>query len=254
MGAGEWIKRVDFWMLGIAAFLVTRLLLPTSTLSRETLLKVLEQLSEECFHIFSEMAYVVQSTRRKAASKLAPEQDEILAQRSIKERLDEAQERVAAKHGTSAEALEAARSEFADDFKVKLYVDGLAQMHDDCRRGLMPVMPGVEIPGDLTHAAMLQTLEGIAAEKLARIEAAVKAYYANTPRREKAPVLPPRELTEAIQKAYDESEAEVLGARGINPLVHKSALHLYLRDEKFATARANIDKRFQDGFKAALTP
>ena len=37
---------------------------------------------------------------------------------SIKERLDEAQERVAAKHGTSAEALEAARSEFADDFKV----------------------------------------------------------------------------------------------------------------------------------------
>ena len=39
MGAGEWIKRVDFWMLGIAAFLVTRLLLPTSTLSRETLLK-----------------------------------------------------------------------------------------------------------------------------------------------------------------------------------------------------------------------
>merc|ERR1719159_1952910 len=177
MGAGEWIKRVDFWMLGIAAFLVTRLLLPSSTLSRETLLKVLEQLSEECFHIFSEMAYVVQSTRRKAASKLAPEQDEILMQRAIQERLDAVQERVVAEHGTSTEALEAAQGEFADDAKVKSYVDGLAQMHDDCSKGLMPLMPGVEIPGELTHAAMLQTLESIAAEKLRRIEAAVQSYY-----------------------------------------------------------------------------
>jgi hypothetical protein len=223
-------------------------------LQHDQLLQVLECLSEEFFGIFSEMAQVVQSMTRKleaAQSKLTPEQfAEILMQRGLAEKLEQAQERVVYRFGFTIAQVEVAQTSFAQDPAVQLYVDGLAKMHDECFRGVMPLLPGVEIPAGLTTEAMLGYLERIAEEKLTRISAAIKDF--SPEKTNPTAGVPPPELTKAIQEAYDQSEAIVLEEAGIKIVVFKNALAQFLRDPIFIDKKIAVDRSFQERFKDAM--
>merc|ERR1719247_2386335 len=120
--------------------------------------------------------------------------------------------------------------------KVQVYIDGLAKMHDDCFRGVLPLMPGEE--------------------KHRRISAAVKGWYAEngTPEAGKTPAIPPPQLTQAIQEAYDASEACVLEGLGVPMVVFKNALAVSLRNADFAEQKLAVDRAFQERFKAAMMP
>merc|ERR1719326_808826 len=231
-----------------------------AALTEEELVKVLHALSEEFFGIFSEMAQVVQSMTKKleaAQSKLTPEQfAEILMQRGLQEKLEAAQDQVFTKLEVRATDVEAAQEAMADSPAVQVYIDGLAKMHDDCFRGVLPLMPGVEVPASLTPAVLLQHVERICEEKHRRISAAVKGWYAEngTPEAGKAPAIPPPQLTQAIQEAYDASEACVLEGLGVPMVVFKNALAVSLRNADFAEQKLAVDRAFQERFKAAMMP
>merc|ERR1719326_539657 len=206
-----------------------------AALTEEELVKVLHALSEEFFGIFSEMAQVVQSMTKK---------------------LEAAQDQVFTKLEVRATDVEAAQEAMADSPAVQVYIDGLAKMHDDCFRGVLPLMPGVEVPASLTPAVLLQHVERICEEKHRRISAAVKGWYAEngTPEAGKAPAIPPPQLTQAIQEAYDASEACVLEGLGVPMVVFKNALAVSLRNADFAEQKLAVDRAFQERFKAAMMP
>ena len=212
-------------------------------LTKEKLVEILQALLREFHGVFVEMGNMVQRLKQLGALRgpdgpMSTEQiAEFLMVQGIQAKLDAAQSRVLISHGVSQDQVEISQDKYEDDPDVQIFISGFNTMFEEASAGLAPVLPGLEVPEDLTEDMALEILNKIHQERVKGFRAALEQFWAS-PEAEKMAGMdpsqgPPPALAQALQAVHDEAEkfvlevhAEVIGDKAI----FDSAVALFSRN------------------------
>lgn len=228
-------------------------------LEKERLVEVLRALLQEFHGVFVELANMVQRLKQLGALRgpsgpmSTEEIAEFLMQQGIQAKLDAAQNRVLLSSGVSQQQVEEAQDRFENDPEVQVFVQGFTAMYEEASNGLIPILPGLEIPANLTEDAALDILNKIHQERVKGFRIALDKFW-SSPEAEKMSSMdpsqgPPPALAQALQAVHEQAEqfvievhSEVVG----NKAVLDSAIALFSRQadgaflkEKLRMERAN---------------
>jgi hypothetical protein len=189
-------------------------------LEREKLIEVLKSLLREFHGVLVEMATMVQRLKQLGALRgpdgpMSAEQiAEFLLHQGIQSKLDAAQSRVLIEAGVTQEQVEEAQERLSNEDSVTALVDGFSHMFDEASQGLMPILPGLEIPGELTEDKALEILNVIHQERFKGFRAALEAFWSSPEGQSldqsDSSQGPPPALAKALQSVHDEAEQLVL--------------------------------------------
>ena len=155
------------------------------SLTKEQLIRVLRALLQEFHGVFVELANMVQRLKQLGALRgpdgpMSSEQiAEFLMQQGIQTKLDAAQSRILIQHGVRQESIEEAQDRFESDEDIKLLVEGFTGMFDEASRGLIPILPGLEIPKELSEDAVLDVLNKIHQERVKGFRVALEKFWSS---------------------------------------------------------------------------
>ena len=189
---------------------------PETKLSKEHLVSVLRDLLREFHGVFVEMANMVQRLKQLGALRgpsgpmSTEEIAEFLMHQGIQAKLDAAQSRVLAIHGVTQEQVETAQDDFESDSEVVVFVNGFNQMFEESSSGLAPILPGLEIPTELSQDKALDILADIHAERVAGFRTALEKFWDSDEGKNMTGMDPtqgpPPALAQALQAVHDEAE------------------------------------------------
>lgn len=206
--------------------------LEVSPLEKDKLVEVLRALLQEFHGVFVELANMVQRLKHLGALRgpsgpMSTEQiAEFLMQQGIQVKLDAAQNRVLSLLGVSQGQVEEAQTKYENDPEVQTFVQGFSDMYDEASTGLIPILPGLEIPATLTEDMALEILIKIHQERVKGFRVALDKFW-SSPEAERMGSMdpsqgPPPALAQALQAVHDEAEmfvielhAEVVGNKAI---------------------------------------
>ena len=219
----------------------------------QKLVEVLKALLHEFHGVFVELATMVQRLKQLGAlrgpsgSMSTDEIAEFLMQQGIQAKLDAAQSRVLIAHGVSQEQMEEAQDKFESESEIQGLVGGFASMYEEASRGLIPILPGLQIPDDLTEDNVLEILNKIHQERVKGFRVALEKFWAS-PEAENVSSMdpsqgPPPALAQALQAVHDEAERFVIELHSdvVNSkAVFDSAVALYARKEDGAFLKEQL--------------
>jgi hypothetical protein len=133
-------------------------------------------------------------------------------------------------------------------------VRGFTDMYEEASRGLIPVLPGLEIPKELSEDTVLDVLNKIHQERVKGFRAALEKFWAS-PEAENVTSMdptqgPPPALAQALQAVHDESEKFILDLNSdivFSKAVFDSAVALYSRsaDGSFLKEKLRMERAHQ---------
>lgn len=222
-------------------------------LEREKLVDILKSLLREFHGVLVEMATMVQRLKQLGALRgpdgpMSTEQiAEFLLHQGIQSKLDAAQSRVLIEAGVTQEQVEEAQERLSNEDSVTELIDGFTLMFDEASQGLIPILPGLEIPEELTEDRALEVLNLIHQERVKGFRSALEAFWSS----EEGQSLdqndssqgPPPALAKALQSVHDEAEkfvievhSEIVGDKAI----FDSAIALFSRNTDGAFMREKL--------------
>jgi hypothetical protein len=231
-----------------------------SPLGKSELLQILQALLSQFHGVFVELANMVQRLKQLGALRgpggpMSSEQiADFLMQQGIQSKLDAAQSRVLLSHKVSQEQVEEAQDRLSQDIEVQKFVEGFSQMYEEASNGLIPILPGLEIPQQLNEDAALDILNKIHMERVKAFRSALERFW-SSPEAAKMEVMdpsqgPPPALAKQLQTAHDEAEAFVIDLHADiigNKAVFDSAVALFSRkaDGAFLKEKLRMERSHQ---------
>lgn len=129
----------------------------------EILLRVFDEMSRRFYHIMRDVSNVAQTARRniKEAKGTAEADDEWIKQEicrvcQVAEKMQAVEQAVLLQEGWTAAALADARTRFRDNVEVRTFLEGTQKMLADALSGVEPILPGFQIPSDLTDDVLVE--------------------------------------------------------------------------------------------------
>jgi len=218
----------------------------------EQLAAVLHELTRRFFHVARELAVVARDIRerlRKAGQEIRDEQAfraQLALECEVAGRFEKIRKEVLAERGLSEESITRVSEEGAD--LVRAHRQAVGNMLEDALGGLAPMMPGVQIPTDLSEKALLQIHEDMLQLKVAKAKHLAKATQGKR--------YSPEELGRAAALMSQASEAEVLEARsdalGKDDEVYHTTMAHHSRDPAFRQRMSQLDAEHRRALVAAF--
>ena len=222
------------------------------TISKEELIPVLRDLLRSFHGIFVEMATMVQRLKTLGALKgpngpMSSEQiAEFLMHQGIQAKLDAAQDRILLSYGLTERQVEASQDAYASDREVKVFINGFAEMFAEASAGLAPILPGLEIPAELTEDKALEILNDVHQERVKGFRSALEKFWASEESKNLGtdPAQgPPPALAQALQIVHDEAEVTVLHKHVLvvgDKVTYDCAMAKYARSNDSAFVREKL--------------
>ena len=228
-------------------------------LQKELLQVILRDLLRSFHGVFVEMANMVQRLTQLGALRgpdgpmSADQIASFLMHQGIQAKLDAAQTRVLTNHGVSQEAVESAQQRFENDPEIIFFVNGFNSMFEEASSGMAPILPGLDLPADLSEDKVIEILAKIHQERLRGFKTALETFWKSEESKNVANMDPsqgpPPALAQALQVAHDEAENVVLKAHsGIisDKVLFDSAIAIYSRrDGAFAKEKLRMERSHQ---------
>ena len=219
-------------------------------LSKETLCKVTEELLLEFHSVMVEMSQMSVRVRQvlslKGMSDQVSEEQlvEILMQQGLQEKMEEAQREVLLRHNLSEEEVAQAQIAYSGEPSVSLFASGIEDMFSAASQGELPILPGVNIPQELSPDLVISIFEEILLKK----SDGYRRVLSESPIHPSMGSVPPPELAEKLQKESDKAEEEILKKFHVI-IPHKAVFHsaaaIYEKDQGFANERKRQDRIHQ---------
>ncbi|XP_026193278.1 uncharacterized protein LOC34621720 [Cyclospora cayetanensis] len=187
----------------------------------------------------------------------------VTLQRMLHSRLEAAESGALRKAGISAKYFEERCTRLAqNDLEVKQLVAGLRQMHEDSVQGILPLLPGLELPEELTQERVLQILHKIQRLK----EQKFREILQSTSDKELSSEGATPVITSQLQDSNTEAETAVLKEEELllqherqqkqnapsqqqlvlTPLIFLQAIAVHSRDPEFKAKKAAIDQNHSE--------
>lgn len=218
----------------------------------EQLATVLHELTRRFFHVARELAVVARDIRerlRKAGQEIPDEQAfraQLAQECEVAGRFEKIRKEVLAERGLSEESITRVSEEGAD--VVRAHRQAVGNMLEDALGGLAPMMPGVQIPTELSEKALLQIHEEMLQLKVSKAK-----HLAGVTQGKR---YSPEELGRAAALMSQASEAEVLEARsdtlGKDGEVYHTAMARHSRDPAFRQRMSQLDAEHRRALVAAF--
>jgi len=218
----------------------------------EQLAAVLHELTRRFFHVARELAVVARDIRerlRKAGQEIHDEQAfraQLAQECEVAARFEKIRKEVLAERGLSEESITRVSEEGAD--VVRAHRQAVGNMLEEALGGLAPMMPGVQIPAELSENALLQIHE-----EMLRLKVAKAKHLAGATQGKK---YSPEELGRAAALMSQAAEAEVLEARcealGRDGEVYHTAMARHSRDPAFRQRMSQLDADHRRALIAAF--
>lgn len=233
--------------------------LETRNLGKEVLELVLRDLLRAFHGVFVEMANMVQRLKQLGALKSAdgPMSTEQIAtflmQQGIQAKLDAAQSKVLIGHRVTQEEVQAAQKAFESDAGISLFINGFDLMFEEASSGVAPILPGFDVPAELTEDKAIEILTQIHTERLNAFKKALEKFWKSEESKNVANMDPsqgpPPALAQALQLAHDEAELNVLKTHShliSHRSVFDSALAIFSRkDGAFVKEKLRMERSHQ---------
>ena len=216
-------------------------------LSKEKVTQVTNDLLMDFHSVFVEMSQMAVRVRQvlsmKAMSLSEEELVGLLMDQGIQAKLEQAQDAVLSRHGTSEEEVEAAQKKFCDDPVIGKLESGIDKMFVAAAKGDIPILPNFQPPEDLTIDLAIEIHQQLLDEKAAIFRRILGAHYLSNP----STGIPPPEISEALQLETEEVERRVIQERGIaHKALFDSASALFaVGDAQFAKERKRQERIHQ---------
>ena len=199
-----------------------RQVISDEALPKEQLIAVLKDLLCEFHGVFVEMANMVQRLKQLGALRgpngpMSTDQiAEFLMHQGIQAKLDAAQSRVLISHGVTQEQVEVSQETFGSDSDISVFINGFTDMFEEASSGLAPILPGLEIPEELTEDRALEILNQIHKERVKGFKITLEKFWASDDAKRMGAMDPsqgpPPALAQALQSVHDEAERIVIEA------------------------------------------
>lgn len=228
-------------------------------MTKELLELVLRDLLRSFHGVLVEMASMVQRLEQLGALKGpqgAMSSDQIagfLMQQGIQAKLDAAQTKVLLHHNVSPTEVETAQERYSEDPKILMFVHGFNSMFEEASLGLTPVLPGSEIPSELTEDKAIDIMAQIHQERLKAFKEALDKFWKSDESGKVATMDPsqgpPPALAQALQLAHDQAEIVVLNSHShiiSDKAVFDSAMAVFSRrDGAFLKEKLRMERSHQ---------
>ena len=228
-------------------------------LTKELLELVLRDLLRSFHGVLVEMASMVQRLKQLGALKGpqgAMSSDQIagfLMQQGIQAKLDAAQTKVLLHHNVSQTEVETAQERYSEDPEILMFVHGFNSMFEEASLGLTPVLPGSEIPSELTEDKAIDIMAQIHQERLKAFKEALENFWKSDESGKVATMDPsqgpPPALAQALQLAHDQAEIVVLNSHShiiSDKAVFDSAMAVFSRrDGAFLKEKLRMERSHQ---------
>lgn len=209
----------------------------------ELLAKVLKELRRRLFHIARDVAAIAKDVRSQLEAQGRVVNDEQLRQElalecRIGERFKAIQAEVLASYGCSEETVATITDESAEE--VQRHAEGVRKMMKDALAGIAPVLPGLNIPPELSEEQVLKLYSEM---QQLKIEKARKLATQTKGRR-----FAKQELASAVALLSQVSEDEVLENCAMieEGEVFHSALGLYSQSTDFQRKLMKLDDEHRE--------
>lgn len=210
----------------------------------ELLAKVLKELRRKLFYIARDVAHIAKDVR----SQLQAQGQELAVECRIAERFKAVQAEVLTSFGCSEETIASVTDESAEE--VKQHTEDVRKMMKEALGGVQPMLPGIEIPPELSEDRVLEVYSEM---QTLKIEKAKKLSIQTRGRQ-----FSKEELASAIALLSQASEQEVLAKYRDSlgePEVFLSAVALYGQSKDFQLKLLKLDathrKQMVEAFKEA---
>lgn len=210
----------------------------------ELLAKVLKELRRKLFYIARDVAHIAKDVR----SQLQAQGQELAVECRIAERFKAVQAEVLTSFGCSEETIASVTDESAEE--VKQHAEDVRKMMKEALGGVQPMLPGIEIPPELSEDRVLEVYSEM---QTLKIEKAKKLSIQTRGRQ-----FSKEELASAIALLSQASEQEVLAKYRDSlgePEVFLSAVALYGQSKDFQLKLLKLDathrKQMVEAFKEA---
>lgn len=225
-----------------------------SDAERETLMRVLRELSRRFFHLAREISSLARSIRAELEGKGASLDEGILCQEmskqcQVEQQLAAIQADVLACLGISEEFVREAQERFQDDAEVHAHIEGTQHMFHDALRGIAPVLPGVKIPDGLSEDKVIQIhckMQRLKIDKATQL--APQAFCGQFSNEKLGQAL--AMLSEAAESQILEIHRDITGQVGE---LYQSAMATYLRSPTFKAHVARLDEDHKRQMIAVFT-
>lgn len=219
----------------------------------ELLAKVLKELRRKLFYIARDVAHIAKDVRSQLQAQGVRVDDEQLRQElavecRIAERFKAVQAEVLTSFGCSEETIACVTDESAEE--VKQHAEDVRKMMKEALGGVQPMLPGIEIPPELSEDRVLEVYSEM---QTLKIEKAKKLSIQTRGRQ-----FSKEELASAIALLSQASEQEVLAKYRDSlgePEVFLSAVALYGQSKDFQLKLLKLDathrKQMVEAFKEA---
>jgi len=218
----------------------------------ELLLRVLSELQRRLFHVARDVAVISQDVRQHLKGNgvhIDEEQlrKELAVECRISEKFKKIQGEVLKSFGCSAETVATVTNGTAEE--VRSHVEANKQMLADALGGLPPMLPGIEIPEDLTQERLLELYSQVQTLKIEKART-----LADHTRRKRFSA---QEITTEVARLSQAAEEEVLEEHrdwlGKEGEIYHSALALHSRSAEFQSRVADLDTEHRKGMINAFT-
>lgn len=218
----------------------------------EQLAAVLHELTRRFFHVARELAIVARDIRerlRKVGQEVQDEQafrSQLALECGVAQRFEKIRKEVLAERGLTEESITRVSEEGAD--VVRAHRQAVQSMLEDALGGLAPMMPGVQIPTELSEKALL-----LIHEEMLRLKVDKARHLARATQGKR---YSPEDLGRAAAMMSQAAEAEVLEARsdtlGKDGEVYHTAMARHSRDPSFRQRMSQLDAEHRRALVAAF--
>ncbi|CDJ48277.1 hypothetical protein, conserved [Eimeria brunetti] len=242
----------------------------SSRCSDEEIIALLREITKEFHRVFAEAAQMtsnlLSSLDAKGKGRGSPRSiretmEAMSLQRMLLARLEGAEAAVLSAKGVPSAVFDSRCSQLAEtNEEVQKLVIGLRQMYEDAMQGTLPLLPGLEVPVELTQERVLQILNKIQRRK----EEKFRQILVATTERELSPEGATAAVTAQLQESNTEAERSVLQEEQLllqherqqqqqqqqqkqqpvelTPMVFLQAIATHCRDPVFKAKKAAVDQ------------